>query len=146
MAKIKRTRNAKLDERLKNIKKLKGTLKVGILEGSKYPNGTPTSEIAQYLEYGTDRMPARPFMQTTIKKKSPSWGNLLKKLYRTEPNTTRVSGKFALKIQSDIVMTIRDGEFEPLHPYTVKIKGFDKTLIDTGHLMKSIDWEISNES
>lgn len=142
MAKISSKKNSKAEEKLKQLKKSKGIIEVGVFKGSRYPDGIPTPAVAQYLEYGTNKMPARPFMRQTSAKNNKKWSALYRKLWQTESDPKKILGKIAVRVQSDIRMTIRDGEFAPLKPNTVKAKGFDKTLIDTGHLLRSIDWRI----
>ena len=51
---------SKLEIKLPNFEKLQSQIKkvgnqkvkIGVLEGATYPNGTPVSKVAAYLEYG----------------------------------------------------------------------------------------------
>jgi hypothetical protein len=66
------------------------TVEVGWFEGNKYPpesgetEGPPVAYIASIQEYGdrSKRIPARPFMRPTIRKRQKYWFNLLLKLSR----------------------------------------------------------------
>lgn len=64
-----------------------GVLRVGFLEGSAYPDGTPVAYVAYLNEFGhggTFPAPARPFFRTMVAKESPHWADemgALAKLY-----------------------------------------------------------------
>lgn len=69
---------AKLAEVAKRVSG-KHTLRVGFLEGSRYPGQTDVTaaETAFWLNYGTKTAPPRPFFTNMINEKSDSWGDLL---------------------------------------------------------------------
>ncbi|EOX4654200.1 hypothetical protein ACEV6X_25855, partial [Escherichia coli] len=46
-------------------------------------------------------------------------------------------------IVNDIKESIRAFESPPLSPITIARKGFDKPLIDTGDMQKSVSYEVS---
>lgn len=52
-----------------------GTLRVGFLEGAKYPNGTPVAMVAAIQNYGAPRrrIPPRPFFTNMIADKKGEW-------------------------------------------------------------------------
>ena len=58
-------------------------VRIGFLEGSTEPDGTPTPQIAAIQEFGTTNtrkktvIPPRPFFRTMIAEKSGQWGNQL---------------------------------------------------------------------
>lgn len=121
-------------------------LVVGFLSTATYPDGTRVAAVAAYNEYGTAKIPARPFMQTTVKMRKKKWAQWvakkMKKGRMDADSTIKVMKQLGIIIQGDLQHTIRSYKFTPLAPSTVAGKGFEKTLIDTGTMLKSIDWEL----
>lgn len=118
-------------------------LRVGVLEASTYPDGTSVATAAFYNEFGTSNIPPRPFMRNTIAEKSPTWGDALAQCYKAADG----DGAAALAlmgegIKGQIVETITKFDAPPNAPSTVAQKGFNKPLVDTGQLIRSIDYEV----
>ena len=55
------------------------TVRVGFLEGSKYPDGTSVPMVAAIQEYGAPRagIPPRPYFRTMVAAKRSTWGDAL---------------------------------------------------------------------
>ena len=51
-------------------------VKVGVLENSKYPDGTPVPLVAFWNEYGTRTAPPRPFFRDTIEQNKKNWSDM----------------------------------------------------------------------
>lgn len=121
-------------------------LVVGFLADATYPDGTQVAAVAAYNEYGTKNTPPRPFMQATVKFKRKKWMTFLAskmKKGRLDGDTkVKVMKQMGVLIKSDLQGSIRSLKFAPLKPSTIKAKGFNKTLIDTATMIRSIDWEI----
>ena len=128
------------------------TLRVGILEGSTYPDGMSVATVAAVQEFGaaiehadghTTTNPPRPFMRNTVRHNRGQWGPLLgAALKASKLDTTRALGVVGLKIASQMQDEIKATSEPPNAPSTVKAKGFNKPLIDTGTLLRSIDFEV----
>lgn len=134
--------NARLAEMLEKIDK--GTvLRVGILDAATYPDGTSVATAALYNEFGTSRIPPRPFMRNTIAEKSPTWGDALAKCYQASggdgPKALALMGE---GIKGQIVETINKFSDPPNAPSTVAKKGFNKPLVDSALLLRSVDYEV----
>lgn len=52
-------------------------VRVGFLEGAKYPDGTQVAQVAYWDEFGTKTAPPRPFMRNTIANNKAGWGKLM---------------------------------------------------------------------
>lgn len=99
-----------------------------------HDNGAPEANI-----------PARPFMQPGIENAKDA---IVKGMRRAgdvalaggeiEKDLTRVG----LIAQSAIQEKITDGPFVPLKPATIKRKGSDRPLIDTGQMRRSISFVV----
>lgn len=118
-------------------------LQVGFFEDAKYQDGTPVAAVAAYNEFGTLTIPPRPFMRDTIAHNRENWGPLmgaaLKASGYNARNALNMAGE---KIASQMQREITDMKSPPNAPRTVKQKGFDKPLIDTGHMLNSVSYEV----
>ena len=120
-----------------------GTLRAGFLENATYPDGTPVALVAAANEFGTRRIPARPFFRNMIAAKSDEWapaiGHLLPQNDYDAPKVLALVGE---AIKGQVQQSIRDTNSPPLSPVTIAKKGFDKALIDTAHMMMSVGSEV----
>jgi len=117
---------------------------VGILEGSKNGEGASIAEYATYNEFGTDKIPERPFMRTAfdeskakISQDMNREGERMALGQVTSQNALTVIGqRHASRIQN--VITGRN--FLPkLSQQTIDAKkGSTKTLVDTGAMVNAV--------
>jgi len=121
------------------------TLHVGFLEGATYPDGTPVALVAAVQNFGSPAMgiPPRAFFTNMIIEKSPGWGEKLGRIlkqngYRARASLELMGEGIAGQLRQSIVDTIAP----PLSPATIQAKGFDKPLVDTGHMLNSVDKEV----
>lgn len=102
----------------------------------------PVATIAARNEFGGGSTPARPFMRNTIAKESPQWGKVMASL----AVASGFKGAIVLKqmgelIRDQFVKAIVDWPADNA-PLTVAIKGFNKGLIDSGVMQRSVDYEV----
>ena len=128
------------------------TLRAGFLEGSTYPDGTSVPMVAAinelgrmvYSEAGNYYQMPRPFFRGMISKKSPEWGGQLGKLLvANDYDAKRSLGLMGETIKGELQESIAQFSDVPLAPATIKAKGFDKQLVDTGHMMNSVGAEVA---
>lgn len=127
-------------------------LKVGFLGGT-YPDGTSIPMVAVWNEYGTTRKdasggrvqhsPPRPFMRNTIAREKAGWAPGLARAIQTN----RYEAKAALNvlgqvIEGQITQTINEFDDPGNAASTIAKKGFDKALIDTSLMVKSVDYVV----
>ena len=141
----------KLERLVQTSKKLKMEVVAGVFANA--TNSETHEKIAPYaaaMEYGTIHVPARPFLRQTVEKHSKEWKDYLKHGLKvaTDDNAERVMGLIGRRMRSDIIRTIRDGDFERLDSKTVRAKARKKRaeptapLIDTTSLIKSISSQV----
>lgn len=117
---------------------------IGFPSGQHYPDGTNVAFVASIHEFGAPaaKIPARPFMQPTVRAKKDSWVNTVKKKL---PDV--VTGKLTafdvldlvgIQAAADIQTTISKVTSPPLSPITIARKGSSKPLIDTGLMLASV--------
>jgi len=141
-----------MEKKLAEIAKKVGngtTIKVGFLEGAKYPDGTPVSMVAAANEFGDPAMnrPPRPFIRNMIEEKSPDWPDDISKILIA----TGYDGKatFSLmgeRIKGQMQESIREFSEPALAESTIARKGFDKPLIDTSVMINSVDYQIEEHA
>lgn len=119
-----------------------GILRVGFLEGATYPDGTSVPEVAAKNEYGAKGVPMRPYFRTMIKNKKANWavsiGQVLANNNYDIDKTWQLMGG---GIRGQLQQSIRDWVKPPNSAETIERKGFNKPLIDTSHMLNSVDYD-----
>ena len=118
-------------------------VEVGVQAGETTQDGkTDLATIAAIHEFGTDNIPSRPFTRESFdqhvneldKFMQGIGGRIIVNRISASQGLNLVGQKMTGIIQKKIV----DGPWAPNAPATVKQKGSDRPLIDTGHLRQSI--------
>jgi hypothetical protein len=135
---------AKLAEMIRLVSR-PATLRVGFLENARYPDGTPVAMIAAIQDFGAPSVgiPPRPFFRNMIKNKEGEWpkaiAGVLKANNYDAVKTLEITGA---AIAGQLRQSIIDTNSPPLAPSTIRRKGFAKPLVDTGHMLNSVDYEV----
>ena len=106
--------------------------------------GVPIAEYATFNEYGTKKIPSRPFMATSADE-NKGWSTSVKNAVKGIIDGAEVISQMNTvgeKMKTDIKKNIGTYRFKPLKPATVKKKGHDIQLIDSGDLYDAIDFEV----
>jgi hypothetical protein len=145
-------------------------VRVGFLEGATYPTtekaalraeykarkrkrikgavagemgGLPVATVAAWNEFGTQHTPPRPFFRTMIAAKAPTWGKDVAVLIAQDNfDAKKALGQMGERIAGQLRKSIVELTSPPLSPVTIKRKGFSKPLVDTGHMLNSVDYEV----
>ena len=117
----------KFQKMLEDLDKLE--VRIGIQQGAGSDNGVDLVDIAMFNELGTVHIPSRPFLRDSVDAHSSE--DALKKIGVFQKGL----------IQKEIV----NGDFVPNSPETIKRKGSDKPLIDTGRMRQSINYVIQEK-
>ena len=144
-----------IDKGFKNFTKLlndlsKVKIEAGVFgdAGANPKSGESIVEYAVYNEYGTEHIPARPFMGLTADSKGDDWTKLMtdcfdKALETEGKNIEKDLGRIGEQITGDIKKTVSSNISPANAASTIKRKGSSKTLIDTGALRAAISSKIS---
>ena len=136
---------------LEKIARLKLTAQAGIPSGATTTDGKSIPMYAAYNEFGTSRIPARPFMRTTANEHQNEWCETLAGALKGEILKDNAKGAMGLvgeQMKAHIQQAIQKGSFAPNAPRTVankRAKGKvepDHPLIDTGQMLASIISEV----
>lgn len=125
-----------------------GKVRVGIIEQANYDgsDGESVAQVAFWNEYGTATVPPRPFFRNTIAEHKDEWPKQAAEMLEANGGDVRQAlADMGEVVKGQIKMTIQDFREPPNAAATVKQKGFDKPLIDTGTLWRSIDYEVADE-
>ena len=133
----------RLNEIAKKVEKA-SKVRVGFLEGATYPDGKPVAMIAAIQEFGAPSrgIPPRPFFRNMVSGHSAEWPEqIAAQLPANGYDAEKTLGQMGAVIAGELRQSIVDTNDPPLKPATVERKGFDKPLVDTGHMLNSIDFE-----
>ena len=108
-------------------------------------DGTDICDVAAWNELGTVNSPSRPFLRKSVDENEAKINAFLQS---TKKDLVRgVPAEQILKeigiFQKDLIQEkITEGSFEPNAPSTIRRKGSDKPLIDTGRMRQSVNYVI----
>lgn len=120
-------------------------LRAGFLETAKYPDGTPVAQVAFWNDAGSEVSPPRAFFRQTIAERGKSWGETLgDSLKATGMDANKAMALTGEVIKDDVVSAIVAFSDPPNAPSTIAKKGFNKPLIDTGVMQRSVDYDIKD--
>ena len=131
-----------LSAALSKYKEMNASVRVGVLENATYPDGTPVAMVAFWNEYGTRTSPVRAFFRTTVSEQKKNWVLSVQNLMKIHNDPKQVMGLIGVHMQEQIVQSINTWSDPPNSAYTIAKKGFDKPLVETGLLMRSIKSEV----
>lgn len=128
---------AEVGKKRRNPKK-----KVQFAGKERYRSISQVAEIAAYQEFGTEFIPARPFMSTSFDESQVELTELKKKLY-DKILEGRLTTERALVILGEFMSNktkrkIKDITSPPNRPSTIKRKGSSNPLIDTAQMINSV--------
>lgn len=122
------------------------SVRVGFLEGTTYPDGTSVAMVAAVNEFGNPghNQPPRPFFRNMIDADAPAWGKVAAQALKgADYDAALALGRMGEFIKSELQDSIRGFNSVPLSPRTIAAKGgVKKQLIDTGHMLNSVDYEV----
>ena len=121
---------------------------VGFFPEDRYPDGTPTAQVALTNEFGTPgprpqggKVPERPFFRQAIRKARGEVNEMVKGV---DTKTLRVDGELANRIGSTVAGAIKRSLADPpgpdLSPETDA--GSRDPLTDTATLAKAPKWKV----
>lgn len=134
---------------IKNLKELDGYhVDAGILKDSgNAKNGVSLTAVAIYNEFGTRKIPARPFVRIASDENRKAWGDIaadgVGKLIDRRIRAKRCCEMVGKRMKPDIQKIMGDkSKLAPNAPATIARKGHDKPLIDTGLMRKKVNFRV----
>ena len=129
----------KIDDKkmLKALMKQKATLEVGFW-GDTYSDGESVASVAAFNEFGGGYTPPRPFMRNCVKRNKRKWRNAVQDRLPVTMDAKKTFQTLGEDMVEDLKMEIYRTNTPPNAPSTIKRKGFNKPLIDTGKMVSSV--------
>lgn len=138
----------KLDKKIQEIGSNIATarvLRVGFLENATYPDGTQVALVAAIQNFGAPAagIPPRPFFSNMVAAKKDGWpAAIAKNLKRTDYDAAKAFALVGEGVSGQLRQSITQTNSPPLKPATIKRKGSSKPLVDTGHMLASVDYDV----
>ena len=110
--------------------------------------GVDLCDIAMWNELGTQGehpIPSRPFLRQTIDNNEGQIKNFCQAQAAQIPkggSAEECLKQIGVYMKGLVQQTIRDGDFVPNAPSTIRRKGSNRPLIDTGQLRQSVNYHI----
>lgn len=115
--------------------------------------GFPKSQSSQsnikkalWNEFGTNRIPARPFLRTSMRNNRKKYLNIVQKktndVLAGRLNIRQLLNQIGILAQGDVQDSIVSGNWVRNAPSTIKQKGSSRPLIDTGAMRQAVTWAI----
>lgn len=126
-------------------------VKVGVPGTATEADGTKIAMIAAVHEFGRPDLgiPERPFLRGSILASRQKYIKMAKRGAKKVAEGVMDSGTVYRLIGAEAVGNvqeyIRNADFVPLKPATIKRKGSSKPLIDTGQLRQSITYVVTED-
>jgi hypothetical protein len=130
-------------------------VRIGFLENASYPDGKKVAFVAAMNEYGHNIVrngkvigwsPARPFFRNMIAAKKGEWPSAMgTQLKANNYDVAKTLDVVGTAVAGQLRQSIVDTNSPPNAPSTIARKGFDKPLVDTGHMLNSVDYEIADK-
>ena len=125
-----------------------GYVEVGVIESAahKESEGLTVADVASYNEFGTETIPERSFMRSTLRKEKSNIKALNKKLLRKitkgKLSTKKGLGLLGQFLSAKISKKIVSIKTPPNKPETIKRKGSSNPLVDTGQMKNSMNYKV----
>ena len=115
-----------------------------------YENGASILQVAIWNNFGTSKIPSRPFMKMATKQiqavSSPIIQAVIAKINAGKTDGKKELEILAIQAQGIIQTTITDGGFAPNAPSTIAAKkGSEQPLIDSGDMRKAVTYVIRDK-
>jgi len=127
-------------------------VRLGALPGE-YATGETFGDVLAFNHYGTDTIPPRPVLRIAAERLA---GKFVKERMRAYMSNVLRNPKDAKRLETVLLQDLgrqataeaktiigTGGELQHNAPATVRKKGFDKPLFETGELQKKLSYEVT---
>lgn len=122
---------------------------IGVIgNNSEHEGELNNAQLMAIHEFGTDdgHVPERAPIRKTMAKNGYSYGTMFEKailgVLEGKSDSDIILNRIGAQVAGDVVGEIQSGVGPELAPSTIKRKGSDRPLIDTGALVQSISYEV----
>lgn len=115
-------------------------VEVGFLDGG------PEAMRAAFNEYGTATIPARPFVRSTFEANADAYlgmvDGMVGEVLRGKSGVKSLR-RLGARMQRDVQQAIDAWSSPPNAPATIRRKGHNNPLVDTGSMRRAVRWRIT---
>lgn len=143
---------ARIVKHFETMRARKSYVKVGVLgkKDTRDSGEITNAQLASIHEYGLGNVPARPFLRPPFEQNKAAYLEILRDAFAAALKSKGPEGyKRALalvgqRLATDIknYVTTGEGVGPPLADSTIVRKGSSRPLVDTGQLIRSVDYEV----
>lgn len=136
----------KLEKTMEGLNRLE--VRIGIQQGAGSHDGVDLVDIAMFNELGTVHIPSRPFLRDSVDAHANEINDFLQSVgqYIARGGSAETALKKIGVFQKGLVQEeIIKGDFVPNSEATIKRKGSDTPLVDTGKMRRSINYVIQEK-
>lgn len=136
----------KFEKMLEDFGKLE--VRIGLQQGKTEKNGVDLVDVAMFNEFGTVHSPSRPFLRDSVDAHAAEINTFLQSMVNIIAkggSAESVLKKIGVFQKGLVQKEIANGTFVPNSEATIKKKGSDKPLIDTGRMRQSINYVIQEK-
>lgn len=102
-------------------------------------------QTVHHVDEYTVTIPARPFFRGMIQAHKGEWGPDLGKIIKdADYDSSLALGRLGKHIGEQLQDSIREISDPPNATSTIQKKGFDKPLIESSHMLQSVDFEVDD--
>lgn len=123
-------------------------VRIGIQQGESNEDGVDLVDIAMFNELGTVHIPSRPFLRDSVDANADQINTFLQSLKQEllrGGSAEEVLKKIGVFQKGLIQEQIVSGNFVPNSEATIRKKGSDTPLVDTGRMRQSINYVIQQK-
>ena len=115
----------------------------GYFPNATYPDGTFVATVATDNEFGTSRIPERPFFRNANKLLQDQVSHIAKKYKVINNGLLNAIGEIAVNSLGSSILG-HGISYVPNAAYTIQMKKSSKPLVDTGRLLNSATYKVTN--
>lgn len=123
-------------------------LQIGVRDSSRAGDGISNAELASIHEFGTEHVPERSFIRSTMDEHREEYARILaaeaRKVIEGKRTPALSMDLMGQKVASDMQRKIEQGVPPPNADSTIKRKGSSKPLVDSGQLKNAITYRVVN--
>ena len=120
-------------------------IQVGFQGDQKYEDGTSIAQVAAVNEFGASDIPERPFMRQSFENHEGELQaacDAAQRLVSSGGSAEQALQQIGVVAKGLVQDEIVNGGFAPNAESTIKKKGSDQPLIDTGYMRQSVNYVV----
>ena len=139
----------KLSQRLTEMADALGggaSVDVGFMSNATYPDGTSVALVAAVQEWGSPSrgIPPRPFFRRMIADKAKEWPKAIADLLvANKYDAAKTMAQTGAGVKGQLQQSIIDLREPALAPSTIARKKSSKPLIDSGVMLRAVDYRVN---